>query len=112
MRRNLLAHDREQTAAVPPVTPDHSAPISPRPGAREALQQHLGIYAGGFIANEGAARFQESLPVLLPDEKRLELIMRYEAHLSRQLNHALHELEALQNRRRGTAAPLTRLDIN
>jgi hypothetical protein len=35
---------------------------------------------------------------LLPDEKTLEKVARYEAHLSRQLYKAMHELEALQVR--------------
>jgi hypothetical protein len=48
---------------------------------------------------------------LLPDEKTLEKVARYEAHLSRGLFKALHELEALQVRRAGGAAPLARLDI-
>jgi hypothetical protein len=38
-------------------------------------------------------------------------VARYEAHLSRQLYHALHELEALQTRRLGGNAPLGRLDV-
>ncbi len=49
---------------------------------------------------------------LLPDEKTLEKVARYEAHLSRQLYKAMHELEALQVRRRGGAAPLARLDVD
>ena len=49
---------------------------------------------------------------LLPDDKTLEKISRYEAHLSRQLYKALHELEALQTRRLGGAAPLARLDVD
>lgn len=49
---------------------------------------------------------------LLPDEKILEKVSRYEAHLSRGLYKALHELEALQSRRLGGAAPLTRLDVD
>jgi hypothetical protein len=49
---------------------------------------------------------------LLPDEKTLEKVARYEAHLSRGLYKALHELEALQARRTGGAAPLARLDVN
>jgi hypothetical protein len=49
---------------------------------------------------------------LLPDEKTLEKIGRYEAHLSRGLYKALHELEALQVRRKGGAAPLARLDVD
>src|SRR5215212_1694703 len=42
---------------------------------------------------------------LLPDEKVLEKVARYEAHLSRLFHKALHELEALQVRRAGGAAP-------
>jgi hypothetical protein len=49
---------------------------------------------------------------LLPDEKTLEKVARYEAHLSRGLYKALHELEALQTRRQGGAAPLARLDVD
>jgi len=49
---------------------------------------------------------------LLPDEKTLEKVARYEAHLSRGLYKTLHELEALQIRRAGGAAPLARLDVD
>jgi hypothetical protein len=49
---------------------------------------------------------------LLPDEKTLEKVSRYEAHLSRLMFKALHELEALQVRRSGGAAPLARLDVD
>jgi hypothetical protein len=49
---------------------------------------------------------------LLPDDKTLEKIARYEAHLSRLLHKSLHELEALQIRRSGGAAPLARLDVD
>ena len=49
---------------------------------------------------------------LLPDEKTLEKVSRYEAHLSRLMFKALHELEALQLRRSGGAAPLARLDVD
>ena len=49
---------------------------------------------------------------LLPEEKTLEKVARYEAHLSRGLYKALHELEALQARRTGGAAPLARLDVD
>jgi hypothetical protein len=48
---------------------------------------------------------------ILPDEETLQKIARYEAHLGRQLYHALHELEALQARRLGGSAPLARLDV-
>jgi hypothetical protein len=49
---------------------------------------------------------------LLPDDKTLEKVARYEAHLSRLFHKALHELEALQVRRSGGAAPLARLDVD
>jgi len=49
---------------------------------------------------------------LLPDEKTLEKVARFEAHLSRLFHKALHELEALQVRRAGGAAPLARLDVD
>jgi hypothetical protein len=49
---------------------------------------------------------------LLPDEKTLEKVARYEAHLSRLFHKALHELEALQTRRSGGVAPLARLDVD
>ncbi len=49
---------------------------------------------------------------ILPDEKTLEKISRYEAHLSRQLYQALHELENLQKHRTtGDGVPLARLDV-
>jgi hypothetical protein len=48
---------------------------------------------------------------ILPEDETLQKIARYEAHLSRQLYHALHELEALQRRRLGDSAPLARLDV-
>ena len=48
---------------------------------------------------------------LLPDERTVEKVARYEAHLSRGLYKALHELEALQTRRLGGSAPLARLDV-
>jgi hypothetical protein len=49
---------------------------------------------------------------ILPDEKTLEKISRYEAHLSRQLFHSLHELENFQKHRiTGEGTPLARLDV-
>jgi endonuclease/exonuclease/phosphatase family metal-dependent hydrolase len=48
---------------------------------------------------------------VLLDEADLRMIARYEAHLSRQMYQALHELEALQERKSRGAAPLARLDV-
>jgi hypothetical protein len=43
---------------------------------------------------------------LLPDEDTMEKVMRYEAHLSRQLHRDLHELQRLQAMRQGQDAPV------
>jgi hypothetical protein len=49
---------------------------------------------------------------ILPEDKTLEKIVRYEAHLSRQLYQALHELENLQKHRTtGEGVPLARVDV-
>jgi len=49
---------------------------------------------------------------MLPEGADLERVMRYEAHLHKQLVQTMHELEAMQDRRRGHAAPLARLDVS
>ena len=41
----------------------------------------------------------------------LDEVIRHEAHLNRQLNQTLHELEAPQTRRHGGVAPLARVDV-
>jgi hypothetical protein len=41
----------------------------------------------------------------------LQNLSTYEYRLSRQLLHAMHELQALQDRRQGNAAPLARIDV-
>jgi hypothetical protein len=43
---------------------------------------------------------------MLPETNTLQKITRYEAHLSRQLLQALHELQRLQAARGGQAVPL------
>jgi hypothetical protein len=47
----------------------------------------------------------------LPDRSAMQHITRYESSLNRKLYQALHELEALQAKRNGSATPLTRLEI-
>ena len=41
----------------------------------------------------------------LPPEQAANRILRYEAHIERQLNHALDQLERIQRRRRGEVIP-------
>jgi hypothetical protein len=67
-------------------------------------------------AQEQAAKVEEKLVSrrrshILPDREDLEKIGRYEAHLSRQMYQALHELEARQEKRAGGKAPLARVDL-
>ena len=49
---------------------------------------------------------------ILPPPDAFDRVLRYEAHIGRQLTSALHELEALQSRRRGEPTPLARLDVS
>jgi hypothetical protein len=71
--------------------------------ARRAVKSTL--YASALIPRPPRAR-------LMPRGDQLQQLIRYEAHLNRQLFHALHELEALQARRSGNPAPLARIDIH
>lgn len=50
--------------------------------------------------------------LLLPDEDTLQKITRYHTSIHRMMIQTLHELEALQARRKGEATPLARLDIS
>ncbi|PYE53196.1 hypothetical protein [Deinococcus yavapaiensis] len=50
--------------------------------------------------------------VSIPSEAALDKLQRYETHLERQLYRAMHELEAMQERRAGRAAPLARLELH
>jgi hypothetical protein len=59
---------------------------------------------------DNLANLQETRVV--PEQRHLEQIMRYETHLHRQLLQTLHELEALQARSRGLPAHLARLDVS
>src|SRR5215204_235489 len=99
-------------------------------GCVEAIAAHVSLdpddllevaeYKAGCEARSAAHRKKEmeqeiSRKVserILPDEKTLEKITRYEAHLSRQLYHALHELEYLQKHRTtGEGVPLLRMEV-
>jgi hypothetical protein len=63
---------------------------------------------------EAAIAERENLPIasarLLPHPNAINMVIRYEAHLTRQLYQALHELEAMRAERRGRAMPLVRVD--
>jgi hypothetical protein len=77
----------------------------------EAEEPFYGIWAKHFppVKEEWIRKREANL--LVPEDQVLERVMRYEAHLHRQLLQSMHELEALQARRRGELAPLARLDV-
>lgn len=85
----------------------------------EGLLQRLCTVAEGSIAaaEEKAREFEEKIlnqrrARILPVESDLQKISRYEAHISREMYKALHELEALQKQRAGGVAPLARIDVH
>lgn len=79
-----------------------------------ALQSRLAQEFAASQREENRAWIEASRAenIVLPDPATLQVLTRYEAHLNRLLNQSLHELEALQGRRMGEAAPLARLDVN
>jgi hypothetical protein len=84
----------------------------------EALLEKLHTVARheANVAEEQAQRVQQQIvkrrqAKILPSADDLQKIGRYESHLSKEMYRALHELEALQERRRGGRSPLARLDV-
>jgi hypothetical protein len=65
------------------------------------LEAELARLDGRVTAEAESARRK----ALLPKPDVLDRVMRYEAHLARQLTHTLHTLERLQLTRRGTSPP-------
>jgi hypothetical protein len=108
MHRSLLVDEDDRKRAK--HARSNPPPVNDEVDGQDETQGPL-FYARALAIGNASRRFERTLPVLLPDDAALEKIMRYEAHLSRLLKHALHELEALQDRRRGNATPLARIDI-
>ena len=84
----------------------------------EALRQTIALrlmtmsaFGEGEARVMSAARDQQRRLRLLPDSGELDRVLRYEAHLWRQLIQGLHEYEALQARDQGERVPLARLDV-
>jgi hypothetical protein len=73
--------------------------------ARRQEARGLAAKAQAIRRRARAAEDRARLHRLLPDEALLEKLARYEAHLSRQLSQALHELERLQAARAGARVP-------
>jgi hypothetical protein len=79
--------------------------------AREVLEKlpHYASLADDRPKEAWMERRRSNL--IIPQGPTLERVTRYEAHLHRQLLQTMHELEALQARKKGQAMPLARLDV-
>jgi hypothetical protein len=73
--------------------------------------RHNYLLAEAKVENVQKQLVEKRRQRILPPDTDLEKINRYEAHLSRQMYQALHELEALQKRRGGEVTPLARVDL-
>ena len=104
----------EEAGVQPEAQTCDGTPVSPR----ELLMEYLGMETRYDLATKEAKAEEAQAQLLttrrariLPSEEAMQKIARYEAHLSRQMYQALHELEALQKRRSGREAPLARVDV-
>jgi len=103
-------------ASCSPVRGRQDQPL-PRPDARR-LQRGPPLWRGGDRPAIEESFTLEKIQMqtgirMLSDGDTLQKITRYESHLHRQLMHqTLHELEAMQARRRGEHSPPVRLDIS
>ena len=122
----LSAFDMQVLSCPPTPSSSHSLCATylqnlcePRRFHSESLDyQSKSLIANDQRKNDLAQRHRETesrlrRSRLLPDEAALAKIGRYEAHLAKQLSQALHELERVQERRRGgfVASPMV-LDVN
>jgi hypothetical protein len=113
--RDLINWLAEEAGVQPEAQTRDGSIVSPQEQLMEKLHAHMRYdlthkeqKAEEVQAQLLAARRER----ILPGEADLQKIARYEAHLSRQMYQALHELEALQKRRVGGAAPLARVDLH
>jgi len=112
--RGHLAWVAQQAGMQEAIGVDGTVAYTPLEGLLERLRTVTVVDLNK--AAEKASRIEEQLVEkrrarILPNTEDLAKIGRYEAHLSRELYRALHELEALQTRRAGGATPLGRLDV-
>ncbi len=83
---------------------------SPNSGEPRSINKGIEFYAKALAAADSAPDPPE--PAVLPAGEHLDRLIRYEAHLNRQLTTAMRELEARQARRRGEHTPLARISVD
>jgi hypothetical protein len=110
--------DPDEVEEIEPTTGDFSVLLElvGIERARAALERELhATQQNVALVEEALAAYHEATAErqarARPDLDELAKLQRYEAHLERTLYRALHELEALQARRRGEAAPLGRIEV-
>ncbi len=112
--RELVGWLAVEAGGKPDANTVDGSVIGPEEALMEALHTEARYDAAMKEAKAEAVEAEllaEHRDRILPEEADLQKIARYEAHLSRQMYQALHELEALQARRGGRAAPLARVDV-
>jgi hypothetical protein len=108
-REDWAAHCRRIVDALGPVGSVEAA-LAERAAAALWRLQRVTAYEEAAIAERQA--LESASARLLPSPFDIDKIIRYEAHLSRQLHQALHALEAMRAERRGQSAPLVRVDVH
>jgi len=108
-RETWAAHCRGMLDALAPVGPVEAA-LAERVASALWRLHRVTAYEEAAIAERHD--LEPASARLLPHPLDIDKIVRYEAHLSRQLYQALHEFEAMRAGRRGQAAPLVRVDVH
>ncbi len=109
-----LAWVAEQAGMQDAIGVDGAVAYTPLEGLLETL--HSRALRALKEAEEQAQKVEKQIlqkrrARILPSMENMAKVGRYEAHISRELYRALHELEALQTRRAGGKAPLGRVDV-
>ena len=75
------------------------------------LGDHVSSYESLLAPVVAAQPHTEALSSV-PSQHTTDKLAKYEAHIERGLYRAMHELEAMQDKRAGRAAPLARLEVH
>jgi hypothetical protein len=102
-------HCRRMVEALAPAGPVEAA-LAERVASALWRLQRVTAYEEAAIAERHDLEAPSAR--LLPGPLDIDKIIRYEAHLNRQLYQALHALEAMRAERRGQSAPLVRVDVH
>ncbi len=108
-RETWAAHRQQMLEALAPVGPVEAAMAERVASALWRLHRVTAYEEAAIMERHD---LEPASARLLPHPLDIDKIIRYEAHLSRQLYQALHELEAMRAGRRGQAAPLMRVDVH